>query len=104
MQERYQIQRRLGRTMAGRQTCLSTDLESQSRELVILKFLAFTAEMQWDTLKLFEREAQVLQHLNHPRIPKYRDYFSVNQQSSTGLLWWGLVQDLVVQKTFGVSR
>jgi serine/threonine protein kinase len=35
--------------------------------------------MQWEELKLFEREAQVLQALNHPRITRYRDYFSLDQ-------------------------
>ena len=28
--------------------------------------------MQWHDLKLFEREAQVLKNLAHPRVPRYR--------------------------------
>jgi serine/threonine protein kinase len=47
--------------------------------------------VQWDNLRLFEREAQVLKQLNHPRIPKYRDYFSVDDQ----MLWFGLVQEYI---------
>lgn len=75
LKERYQLQEKLGRTAAGRQTWLATDL--QSNEQVTVKLLAFSPEMQWEELKLFEREAQVLQALNHPRIPHYRDYFSL---------------------------
>ncbi|HEY9299430.1 MAG TPA: serine/threonine-protein kinase, partial [Phormidium sp.] len=42
-------------------------------------------------LKLFEREAQVLKQLNHPKIPKYRDYFSIDDRT----LWFGLVQEYI---------
>lgn len=93
LQERYQLQQRLGRTAAGHQTWLAVDLESQ--EQVTLKMLAFSPEMQWEELKLFEREAQVLQALNHPRIPCYRDYFSLEREAGSGLPWFGLVQDYI---------
>ena len=93
LQERYQLQRQLGRTAAGRQTWLAKDL--QSNEQVTLKLLAFSPQMQWEELKLFEREAQVLQALNHPRIPRYRDYFSLDQQTGAGIPWFGLVQDYI---------
>lgn len=93
LQERYQLQRQLGRTAAGRQTWLAKDL--QSNEHVTLKLLAFSPQMQWEELKLFEREAQVLQTLDHPRIPRYRDYFSLDQQTGAGIPWFGLVQDYI---------
>ena len=93
LQERYQLQHQLGRTAAGRQTWLVTDLESNER--VTLKLLAFAPQMQWEELKLFEREAQVLQSLNHPRIPRYRDYFSLDKQTGAGIPWFGLVQDYI---------
>ncbi len=93
LQERYQLQRQLGRTAAGRQTWLATDL--QSNERVTLKLLAFSPHMQWEELKLFEREAQVLQALAHPRIPRYRDYFSIDRQVGEGIPWFGLVQDYI---------
>ena len=41
--------------------------------------MAFGGNVQWEDLKLFEREANVLKQLNHPRIPKYRDYFSIDE-------------------------
>jgi len=93
LQERYQLQQRLGRTAVGHQTWLAVDLESQ--EQVTLKMLAFSPEMHWEELKLFEREAQVLQALNHPRIPCYRDYFSLGREAGAGLPWFGLVQDYI---------
>lgn len=83
----------MGRTAAGRQTWLATDL--QSDEQVTLKLLAFSPHMQWEELKLFEREAQVLQALNHPYIPRYRDYFSIDRQVGEGIPWFGLVQDYI---------
>ncbi|WP_414527172.1 serine/threonine protein kinase [Nodularia chucula] len=95
LQERYQLQQHLGHTMAGRQTWLAEDLKSESNELVILKLLVFSTEFKWDDLKLFEREAQVLQNLNHERIPHYRDYFLVDKEQDVGLSWWCLVQDYI---------
>jgi serine/threonine protein kinase len=93
LHQRYQLLRQLGRTAAGRQTWLAQDL--QSEEQVTLKLLAFGLQMQWEELKLFEREAQVLQALNHPQIPRYRDYFSLDKQVGEGIPWFGLVQDYI---------
>jgi serine/threonine protein kinase len=93
LQERYQLKQQLGRTAAGHQTWLSLDLQSQ--EPVTLKLLAFSPQMQWEELKLFEREAQVLEALNHPRIPCYRDYFDLDKNIGGGVPWFALVQDYI---------
>jgi serine/threonine protein kinase len=85
--ERYQLQSQLGLNF-GRQTWLAKDLEANG-EFVVVKLLTFGGDVQWEDLKLFEREAQVLKQLNHPRIPKYRDYFTIDDRS----LWFGLVQE-----------
>lgn len=98
LQERYQLQQPLGRSPQARQSWLATDLDTDLHELVVIKLLVFT-EMQWHDLKLFEREAQVLQKLNHPRIPRYRNYFSIDQQTDSPFCWRGLVQDYVSGKT-----
>lgn len=58
-------------------------------ETVIIKLLAFSDEIDWGQVKLFEREASVLQDLNHPALPRYRDSFSIEDR----LLWFCLVQD-----------
>jgi serine/threonine protein kinase len=90
LQERYQLKQKLGQN-AGRQTWLAEDLAKQPTEPVIVKLLAFGDQVQWDNLKLFEREANILKQLNHPRIPKYRDYFSIDDR----ILWFGLAQDYI---------
>jgi serine/threonine protein kinase len=94
LQGRYQLQKQLGNN-AGRQTWLAVDLATQARERVIVKLLPFSPQLHWDDLKLFEREAQVLKHLNHPSIPKYRDYFSTKPSNNGELPWFGLVQDYI---------
>lgn len=94
LHERYQLKQQLGNN-AGRQTWLALDLAIQTKERVIVKLLPFSPQIHWDNLKLFEREAQVLKHLNHPHIPQYRDYFSTEPSNSGDLPWFGLVQEYI---------
>lgn len=93
LQDRYQLQQQLGEN-AIRQTWLAQDLET--KDLIVVKLLAFGGNVQWQELKLFEREAQILKQLEHPRITKYRDYFAIDDQT----LWFGLVKDYVPGKSF----
>ncbi|WP_026732415.1 serine/threonine protein kinase [Fischerella sp. PCC 9605] len=72
LRDRYQLIEKLGES-AGRQTWLAWDLSTQ--EQVVVKMLIFSDQMQWENVRLFEREAQILKKLNHPRIPQYRNYF-----------------------------
>jgi serine/threonine protein kinase len=92
--QRYQLQTKLGRN-AGRQTWLAKDLEVENEpnatDLVVVKLLSFGGDVQWEDLKLFEREAQILQQLNHDRIPRYQDYFAIDERH----LWFGLVQQYI---------
>ncbi len=90
LQTRYQLKENLGQN-AGRQTWLAEDLTTQPSECVIVKLLTFGDQVQWESLRLFEREADILKQLDHPRIPKYRDYFSIDDR----ILWFGLVQDYI---------
>jgi hypothetical protein len=92
LQERYQLQRSLGNN-AGRQTWMADDQQTQTT--VVVKLLAFSPQMQWDDLKLFEREATALQQLNHPKIPHYLNYFSIDKEAGGGLSWFGLVQEYI---------
>lgn len=87
--KRYQLERQLGQNV-GRDTWLAKDLQKEN-ELVVVKLLAFGGNVQWEALKLFEREANVLKQLDHPCIPKYRDYFSIDDRT----LWFGLVQEYI---------
>lgn len=91
LHQRYQLKQQLGQA-PGRQTWLAEDISQQPAEPVVVKLLAFgDGNTQWEDLKLFKREAQVLQQLNHPQIPKYRDSFSIEEPQH----WFGLVQDYV---------
>jgi serine/threonine protein kinase len=92
LQDRYQIQRQLGNN-GIRQTWLAKDLQASDGEnsTVVVKLLAFGGTVQWDDLKLFEREAQILKQLNHPRIPRYIDYFCIDDRT----LWFGLIQQYI---------
>lgn len=86
---RYQLCEQLSKK-AGRQTFLAQDL--QSEDLVIIKILRFDPDFQWDNLKLFEREAATLKYLDHPSIPKYLDYFDVEESNTRG---FALVQSYI---------
>lgn len=90
LHECYQLKQKLGQN-ASRQTWLAEDISTKPSQSVIVKLLCFGGEVQWEDLKLFEREAQVLKQLNHPQIPKYRDYFSIDER----YLWFGLVQEYI---------
>ncbi|MBW4528708.1 MAG: serine/threonine protein kinase [Phormidium tanganyikae FI6-MK23] len=94
LNDRYQLQRQLGQD-ASRQTWLAIDQHSSARDPVIVKLLAMSPEMQWNEYALLEREAAVLQRLDHPRIPKYRDYFTVTQLAGSRFPWFALVQSYI---------
>ncbi|MEH2027665.1 serine/threonine protein kinase [Nostoc sp.] len=93
LQDRYQIQRQLGNN-GIRQTWQALDLQAsdgEKKSTVVVKLLAFGGTVQWDDLKLFEREAQILKQLNHPRIPQYIDYFCIDDRT----LWFALIQEYI---------
>ena len=89
----YKIERQLARK-AGRRTLLAKDLNSQ--ELVVIKLLAFSNDFSWEDLKLFEREAQTLQTLEHRSIPRYIDYFELDGKSGKT---YALVQSYIEGKS-----
>src|SRR6476469_5393061 len=105
LQERYQLQRPLGHLTsqpdAARQTWLALDLASEpltkqaaeTPQPVVVKLLAFHRQLQWEQWQLFEREAQILQQLNHPRVPRCHAQFSLEPEA--GVSWCGLVQDYI---------
>ncbi|MEA5510716.1 serine/threonine-protein kinase [Crocosphaera sp. UHCC 0190] len=124
--KRYQLLKPLGHTAKGHQTWLADDLaspievSSQNRKYwlslnwiyrlsqlfspkiyqkVTVKLLAFSPQMEWEQFKLFEREAQVLQSLAHPFIPRYQNYFEIDQEAGDGIPWFGLVEDYIPGKS-----
>ncbi|MEG3842375.1 serine/threonine-protein kinase [Microcoleus sp. herbarium14] len=91
--ERYEVQRQLGKK-TGRQTLLALDLQTQ--KLVVIKQLFLGSDFEWQDLKLFEREAEILKELSHPAIPRYLDYLEIDEPDSKG---FALVQTYVKGKT-----
>ncbi len=89
LHDRYLIQQQLGKK-TGRRTLLARDLQTQS--LVVIKLLLFSSDFEWDDLKLFEREAQILQTLSHPAIPRYLNYFELEETYGKG---FALVQTYI---------
>jgi serine/threonine protein kinase len=87
--DRYQIEKQLGQK-TGRRTFLAIDLQTELP--VVIKLLIFNSEFIWDDLKLFEREAETLKHLDLPAIPRYLDYFEFDLPNLKG---FALVQTYI---------
>jgi serine/threonine protein kinase len=89
----YQIGGILGEGGSGttyRAQILGTDRS------VALKQLSLVQMDEWKALELFEREAQILAQLNHPAIPKYIDYFTIDTPTDRNFY---IVQELAPGKT-----
>jgi serine/threonine protein kinase len=89
LSDRYQIDKQLGQK-TGRRTFLAIDLQTELP--VVVKLLIFNNEFIWDDLKLFEREAETLKHLDLPAIPRYLDYFEFDLPTLKG---FALVQTYI---------
>ncbi len=93
LSERYQLQHSFGKK-GGRETLLATDLQTQ--EQVVIKRLTFGSNLNWDLVKLFEREAQTLSTLSHPAIPNYLDFLTIDEPGRKG---FALVQSYIKGKS-----
>jgi serine/threonine protein kinase len=91
--DRYQVERQLG-TQTGRWTLLTRDLQTQER--VVVKLLFVDDQVEWDDLKLFEREVEILKSLSHPSIPRYLGYFEQTLPNAKAL---ALIQTYVEGKS-----
>jgi hypothetical protein len=71
----YQVTRELGRNReAGRITYLAT-AQNLEQQVVIKEFRFAVADANWSGFKAYQREIEMLQQLEHPRIPRYLDSF-----------------------------
>ncbi|MBD1938284.1 serine/threonine-protein kinase [Microcoleus sp. FACHB-68] len=74
----YQVIRELGRNReAGRITYLATAL-NHNQQVVIKEFRFAMTGSDWSGYKAYQREIEVLQQLDHPRIPKYLNSFETS--------------------------
>ena len=74
IKERYQIKKILG-TQYTQRTLLALDRKTQN--LVVIKLLPLNRNLEQETYRLFEREAKILEELQHVAIPSYLDYFDL---------------------------
>jgi serine/threonine protein kinase len=91
--DRYEVERQIGK-QTGRWTLLARDLRSDER--VVLKLLFLDEQLEWDDLKLFEREVEILKSLSHPSIPRYLGYFEHQLPTDKALV---LIQTYVEGKS-----
>ena len=91
--EKYKLLKLLGNRV-GKQTWLARDLETQ--QLVVIKILSLGVDFDWQCLKLFEREVEVLKTLSHPNIPQYLDYLEIDKHDDHQ---FALVQNYIEGKT-----
>lgn len=72
--DRYELEKQLGKK-SGRWTFAARDLQDQVP--VILKLLFIDDDLQPTDLKLFKREIEALQQIDHPGTPRHLDYFEI---------------------------
>ena len=84
---RYRVLEALGEGGMGT-TFAAEDTETGDR--VALKALSMRSLGDWKILELFEREARVLESIDHPGVPAYIDYLSADDGDA-----FVLVQELV---------
>lgn len=70
--------------------------DAKTGHYVALKELSLKGLSDWKKLELFEREAQVLESLDHPAIPRYLDYFQVDTAYNR---YFYIVQELAPGKS-----
>ncbi len=87
--DRYRIVTRLGQGGIGT-TYEAEDLTNYQR--VAIKAVSLRQMEDWKVLELFEREARVLANLHYPQIPKYLNYFHVDNDNDRRFY---LVQELI---------
>jgi WD40 repeat protein/serine/threonine protein kinase len=93
LNERYEIKEILGRGGFAT-TYLAVDMETWQK--CAIKRLLFRKIEEWKTWELFEREAKILKELDHPQIPKYVDFFSIETEEDLELY---LAQEYVEGKS-----
>jgi serine/threonine protein kinase len=92
----YQVVRELGRNQeGGRITYLAKVCNLE--KLVVIKEFSDSTATDWSDLKAYEREVEILQQLDHPRIPCYIDTFFTSAS-------FCLVQEYKNASSLGIKR
>jgi serine/threonine-protein kinase len=96
--DRYVIVRQIGQGGFGR-TYLAEDINRFREACVLKEFFPQiqTPEIIQKAEELFQREASILYKLQHPQIPRFREFLRTNVQGKESLF---LVQDYVEGQTY----
>ena len=89
LNQRYELQARLSQKN-DRGSYRAIDL--QTGRTVMVKLLVFSAGTSWESIRLFEREVEVLKSLDYDTIPQYLDTFEYDFEDFKG---FGLVQEFI---------
>jgi len=76
-QQGYQVISELGRNKEGGRVTYLAKVLNCDRQVVIKEFRFASAIADWSGVKAYEREIEILQQLNHSRIPHYIDSFEM---------------------------
>ncbi len=93
----YQINKELGKNRFGGRITHLAEVEGSKDRVVIKEFRFADVDTDWSGFKAYEREIEVLQQLNHPRIPSYLTTFETPQG-------FGLVQEYKDAPSLAVER
>lgn len=88
-ENRYQIRDILGQ---GGMATTYRAWDQQTQQWVAIKVISLKGSRNWKTIEQFEREVNVLKHIDHPAIPNYLDYFELDTATDRRFY---LVQELV---------
>ncbi|UKO98109.1 serine/threonine protein kinase [Nostoc sp. UHCC 0870] len=75
----YEVIRELGRNQQGGRITYLASVRNFKQQVVIKEFSVSHAGADWLGITAYEREVQILQKLNHPRIPRYLDSFTTSK-------------------------
>ncbi|MEG4251739.1 serine/threonine-protein kinase [Microcoleus sp. Pol10D4] len=94
LEKRYRILRELGRGGFGR-TYLAEDINRYNENCVLKEFSPVVHSPK--AAELFDREASMLYHLQHPQIPRFRELLRTDLGGNQSLF---LVQDYINGQTY----
>jgi serine/threonine protein kinase len=72
----YEVIRELGRNQEGGRITYLANVRHSSQQVVIKGFSLSHTGVDWSGVTAYEREVEILQRLNHPRIPHYLNSFA----------------------------
>ncbi len=86
----YQVQTEIGK---GANAITYRAHSLQTNQEVAIKVISLRQVRDWKIIELFEREAKVLASLNHPKIPKYINYLTIDTTTDR---FFVIIQELAI--------